>query len=110
VPFSTGSISQSSTYNVGKGALLAALDAKTQVFELASKQLGVSPEALDTREGSVFVKADPARALFFVDLFRKTAGGVYTEDAGEIVGKATWVQPSAVLDPDKWILIRQRKG
>ena len=99
VPFSTGSISQSSTYNIGKGVFLAALNAKNQVFELASKRLGVSPEALDTKEGIVFFKSDPAKALSLTELFNKTAAGGYIENEGELVGKAIWVQPSAAPDP-----------
>jgi CO/xanthine dehydrogenase Mo-binding subunit len=100
VPFSTGSISQSSTYNLGKSVLLAALDARKQVFALASKRLGVPPEALDTKEGVVFDPSDPARALSFPDLFRKTAAGGYIEDVGEIVGRATWAQAGAPPDPE----------
>jgi CO/xanthine dehydrogenase Mo-binding subunit len=84
---------------VGKGVLLAALDARNQIFELASKRLGVPPEDLDTKEGIVFFESDPAKALPITELFNKIAAGGYIENEGEIVGKAIWVQPSAAPDP-----------
>jgi CO/xanthine dehydrogenase Mo-binding subunit len=99
VPFSTGSISQSSTYNVGKGVYLAALDAKNQVFQLASKRLGAFPKDLDMKEGIVFLRSDPSKALSVTELFIKTAAGGYIENEGEIIGKAIWAQPSAAPDP-----------
>jgi len=100
VPLSTGSISQSSTYNVGKGVLLAALDAKDQVLKLAERRLDVPVEILDTENGVVYVKSDPSHAIPIADLFRKIGAGAYIADAGEIVGKATWAPLNAMPDPD----------
>ena len=100
VPFSTGSISQSSTYNLGKSVFLAALDAKKQVLELASKRLGIPPEDLDTKDSIVFVLSDPAKTVSFTDLFKRTAAGGFVEEIGEIVGRSCWAQQSAPPDPE----------
>ncbi|MBW1800620.1 MAG: xanthine dehydrogenase family protein molybdopterin-binding subunit, partial [Deltaproteobacteria bacterium] len=100
VPISTGSISQSSTYNVGKGVLLAALDAKEQVLKLASRRLDVPVEILDTEKGVVTVKSKPSVSMPITDLFKRTGAGGYIEDGGEIVGRATWAPQNAMPHPD----------
>ncbi len=100
VPFSTGTISQSSTYNIGKTVLLAALDAKNQVLKRAAQKLGVPVEVLETKEGIVYVKTDLSKTIKITDLFKNTASGSYVEEVGEIVGKAIWVQPGAAPDPE----------
>jgi xanthine dehydrogenase molybdenum-binding subunit len=55
-------------------AIKAALDAKRQVFEIASGMLSVKPEELDMAEGNVFVKADPSKSIPLAGVARRVCG------------------------------------
>jgi CO/xanthine dehydrogenase Mo-binding subunit len=100
VPFTTGTISQGSTYNVGNGVRLAAIDAKRKMLIIAAEKMGVPPDDLDTRDGTIYVKSSPSIAIDIADVFTKISIGSYVRSEGEIVGRDTWVQNSAPPDPE----------
>jgi len=102
-PYDFGAASSRSTLYTGNALLKACRDAKRQMFELAAPKLGATPDKLDTKEGKIFVKDSPERALNIADLFlgaHPDARGTVHEatclaEGGEIVGKATfWGHPS----------------
>lgn len=100
VPFSTGTIAQGSTYNIGNGVRLAAEDAKRQVLAKAAEKMEVLPDDLETKDGKIYVKSAPSHTINIADLFIKIPAGCYVQKEGEIVGKGTWVQHNAPPDPE----------
>ena len=84
------------TITVGAGAYMAALDVKNQLFEIAAPMLGVKPEELEAKDGKVYVKADPTKALTFKDIATKafTSAGIGTN----IIGRGyQWFAPKHVV-------------
>lgn len=67
-PYEQGTGGSQTTYRVGMSVKLAAEDARKQLLELASLQLEAPVEALDTREGKVFIKTKPERAISIAQL------------------------------------------
>ena len=108
VPYDFGTASSRCTLYVGNAILLACQDAKRQMFEIAAPLLGTIPENLASREGKVFIKNSPEKALKIADLFLPslpeargtTKLATCLAEGGEILGKATfWGRPSAE-DPE----------
>ncbi|MCL2335969.1 MAG: xanthine dehydrogenase family protein molybdopterin-binding subunit [Firmicutes bacterium] len=62
-PFEIGPLGSRGTYAIGSAVIAAAEDAKKQLLELLAPQLGVGPEELETRDGVVYVKGDPAKQI-----------------------------------------------
>jgi len=62
-PFEYGPFGSRGTYAIGSAAIKAAEDARRQLLELLAPRLGVGPGELDTADGVVFVREDPARSL-----------------------------------------------
>jgi xanthine dehydrogenase molybdenum-binding subunit len=61
--FDIGTHASRSTYAIGNAVLDAGRQIRAIVLERASGKLRVMPDALDIREGVVFVKDDPSRSL-----------------------------------------------
>jgi len=100
-PFDQATVSSRSTFNMGNAIRKACQDAKEQIFALASRELGVGPEELDTADSRVFVKQDAERSMHIRDLFIPMVLAGYTlKEGGEILGKATYYQPGVPTDPD----------
>lgn len=54
----------------GPVVLEAALDARSQLLEIAAGKLKVKPEELDVAEGRIFIKASPEKGLTFAETVR----------------------------------------
>lgn len=104
--FPQGSTSQRTTYQLGNAVLLAAQDAKRQIFELAAPRLKVSPDDLELKDGKVRVKSDTSRSINITDIFTADRPvlpgqyGDYVEKYGEILGRGMWVQRYAPENPE----------
>jgi xanthine dehydrogenase molybdenum-binding subunit len=57
-PWDVGVHASRTTFIAGNAAYLAALEARTQIFETAAEMLGVAPGELTAREGMVSVRGD----------------------------------------------------
>lgn len=84
-PFDVGIFGDRGTHTTGLAAKMAAMDAKTQIFDLAAAQMEANREDLDIRDHKVFVKGSSERSLSLKDLL---AGSVYKK-GGPIIGKAS---------------------
>jgi 4-hydroxybenzoyl-CoA reductase subunit alpha len=62
-PNDPGSYSMVSTFAGGNAARLAAIDAKNQLFDIASEALKAEPEDLVLRDHRIYVDKDPERSL-----------------------------------------------
>jgi xanthine dehydrogenase molybdenum-binding subunit len=62
-PYEFGPVGSRGTYAIGSAVIAAAEDAKRQLFELIAPKLGTGPENLETRDGIIFVKDNPAQKM-----------------------------------------------
>ena len=74
-PFDIGAYASRTTFVGGGAVAKAAADLRTQLLALAAEKLGASADALEVRDGVVFVSRDPGRALPVRDVV-KGEGGV----------------------------------
>lgn len=72
--FDIGSHASRSAHVIGNAVLAAAEEVKRQVLERASKKLDALPEALDVREGRVYLKDNPEKGITLADL---VTGSIY---------------------------------
>ncbi|MBI2910038.1 MAG: molybdopterin-dependent oxidoreductase [Chloroflexi bacterium] len=99
-PYDLGSTGSKTTYHTGNAVRLACQDAKCQMFELASGKLEVPVSELETSGGRIHLAGYPDTGIAIADLFvHDRARGKYLPEVGEILGKATWVQPGTPMDP-----------
>lgn len=109
VAYDAGSISSKTTLFTGNAVRLACQDAKQQIFEIAAPKLGVAPQDLETRDGEVYIRESPEKALSIADLFLARLPGprgaqadatCLAEGGGEIVGKAVFYGEPSEEDPE----------
>lgn len=81
-PYEQGTGGSQTTYRVGMSVKLAAEDARKQLLELASLQLEAPKEALDIKDGKVFIKTMPERSINVSAL----AASSMTSHRGPIMG------------------------
>lgn len=79
-PYSVGESGSRTTPFTGPAVIAAAEDVRRQIFTVAARQLKVTAEELDLRDGQVFVKADPSQTIPL---------GRALERSGELIGRAT---------------------
>lgn len=108
VPYDYGSCSSRTTLHTGNALILACKDAKRQMFEIAEPILEVPADDLETRDGKIFPKGVPARAISISDLFlsnRPDARGALHDalclpEGGEILGKGSYYGHASAEDPE----------
>ena len=83
-PYVGMSAGSKTIYTAGRAVKLAAEDARRQILEIAAQRLGVPPEALECRDGRVWVSGEPARAMDFQQIGTLTTsyGGRFTPVIG----------------------------
>ncbi len=79
-PYSVGESGSRTTPFTGPAVIAAAEDVRRQIFMVAARQLKVTAEELDLRDGQVFVKADTSQTMPL---------GRALERSGELIGRAT---------------------
>ncbi len=110
-PADHGAISSRQTYNTGNAIRLACQDAREQVFQKVAERLEASPEDLAIKDGRVFVRGAPERSLRVGELFTPMIyAGVFLEEGGEFLGKATWYQRADILDRDTGQIVEKKLG
>jgi len=86
VPWDIGAFASHTTYMVGRAAQMAAESVRKQVLERAAKQMEVSPEELEIRDGMVRALRGPQHAMTVRDAVRPKKG----IPAAQFVGTATY--------------------
>jgi xanthine dehydrogenase molybdenum-binding subunit len=79
-PYSVGESGSRTTPFTGPAVIAAAEDVRRQIFTVAARQLKVTADELDLRDGQIFVKADPSQTIPL---------GRALERSGELIGRAT---------------------
>jgi len=73
-PLASFSAHSQNTCNMGGAVQLAARDAKKKLLALAGRELGVTPDELEAREGWIYLKADPDRRIALSAVTAKYVG------------------------------------
>lgn len=96
-PYDRGPTGSRFTYHTGNALRKAASEAKTKMFELASKRFddSVNPEELETVDGGIFVAGDQDRSIHVNDLFsafgqQQGVSNTMLAEGGELLGTATY--------------------
>lgn len=106
-PHDQGTFCSRGTFVNGNAAIMAAEDAKRQMFQIASGILELPPEALDTRDGMIFEKANPEHAIPFSALFYENGS---VPEGGFLLGRATWRHPDAFAAFDSGVPVTYSIG
>ncbi|MDE3112055.1 MAG: xanthine dehydrogenase family protein molybdopterin-binding subunit [Chloroflexota bacterium] len=110
-PDSSGTNGSRQTISAGNAVLEAGLDLKWQLLQQATRPLPPKnapmlpgkPEDLDTRDGSVFVKADPTKKVAIKDVVASTGGPMMGRGAHTIprnYGMSTFAAGFAEVEVD----------
>ena len=103
--YSGASGGSTTTASVAPAVKTASLEARRQLFEKAADLIGHPADALDTRDGKVFVAADPSKSITFEEVCsRLGVGGIVangTFDASLQQGGVAGVQ-FAEVEVDMW--------
>ena len=91
-PYATGSGGSVVTFTMGNTAKLAAEDTRRRILELAAERLGIEIEALELKDGKVFVNdSDLPKSISLGEL----AAYSLNTKGGPIVGKGSFAQQSS---------------
>ena len=81
-PFDESTTSSRSTFHMGNAVKMAATDAREQIVKIAALQMGAPPEAIDLRDGNVFVEGKPETAVPLGQVLKRKFGA-----SGSILGR-----------------------
>jgi 4-hydroxybenzoyl-CoA reductase subunit alpha len=90
-PLGLGTYSSRVTLMGGNACREAGDEVKRQVLVAAAAALGATPDELDAKDGTVFVKADPSRAMPWTDAAR-----AFFSEHGPLVGRGSYSPPEAL--------------
>lgn len=96
-PHCMGTFASRATHRVGNAVIQAAEEARKVMLEVASDELEVSPEDLETDgEGNIRVKGSPDRSINIVDL----ALAAHFKYGRMIAGRGMFMKPKSDVDPE----------
>jgi 4-hydroxybenzoyl-CoA reductase alpha subunit len=98
-PFGLGTWGDRATFVGGNAVKLAAADAKKQLFEMAAEMLEAHALDLECKEGIIFIKGSPHKALTFVEVAR---AAVYRKGGSPTLGKGTFIPDSELFDETRY--------
>lgn len=96
-PHCMGTFASRATHRVGNAVIQAAEEARQIMLEIASDELEVSPEDLETDgEGNIRVRGSPDRFINIVDL----ALAAHFKYGRTIAGRGMYMKPKSEVDPE----------
>ena len=96
-PHCMGTFASRATHRVGNAVMMAAQEARQVMLEVASEELEVSPEDLETDgQGNIRVKGVPDRSIFIIDL----ALAAHFKYGKTISGRGMYMKPKSDVDPE----------
>ncbi|RME84586.1 MAG: xanthine dehydrogenase family protein molybdopterin-binding subunit [Caldilineae bacterium] len=96
-PHCMGTFASRATHRVGNAVIRAAEEARKVMFEVASEELEVAPEDLETDgQGNIRVKGSPEHSINIVDL----ALAAHFKYGKTISGRGMYIKPKSEVDPD----------
>lgn len=96
-PHCMGTFASRATHRVGNAVIQAAQEARKVLMEVASDELEVSPDDLETDgKGNILVKGSPDRSIHIVD----TALAAHFKYGKTISGRGMYMKPKSDVDPE----------
>jgi len=96
-PHCMGTFASRATHRVGNAVIQAAQEARKVLMEVASDELEVSPDDLETDgKGNILVKGSPDRSIHIVD----TALAAHFKYGKTISGRGMYTKPKSDVDPE----------
>jgi CO/xanthine dehydrogenase Mo-binding subunit len=96
-PHCMGTFASRATHRVGNAVMAAAHEARQVMLEVASDELEVSPDDLETDgQGSIRVKGVPDRSIHIIDL----ALAAHFKYGKTISGRGIYMKPKSEVDPE----------
>ena len=95
-PYDTLTAGSRSTYHMGNAVIGAARQIREKLLETASKALEIPSEELELREGRVFSRSLPERAITIPEIFLKRFGAPGTT----LTGEGTFQGHAVKADPE----------
>jgi len=93
-PIDLGSLGSRCTNSAGNAVKVAALDAQKQLLKVAAERLGVGEEALEAREGRIYIKENPEKGLTLPQVVKASL-----KKGEPVMGKGYYNPPSEPMDP-----------
>ncbi len=97
-PWDVGVHASRTTFIAGNAAHLAALDARSQIFETAAEMLGVAAEKLIARNGKIEVAENPKS----ISLGKVARSRHFREGGQVIMGEGWYDPPTKLVDKDTY--------
>lgn len=106
-PWDVGVHASRTTFIAGNAAQLAALEARSQIFETAAEILGVGPEELVARDGQIEVVTDRqtgegAANRKSIDLGKVVRRRHFREGGQVVIGEGWYDPPTKLVDKDTY--------
>ena len=96
-PWDVGVHASRTTFIAGNAARLAAEKLRAELLAMAAEEMDEQVEALDVRDGAVFVRAEPQRRIPYD---RAVRSGHLRERGRTLVAEAFYDPPTTMLDKD----------
>jgi len=97
-PWDVGVHASRTTFIAGNAALLAALDARRQLFETAAQMLQVAPGELEARQGSIQASSGGPS----IPLGKVVRAGHFREGSRIVVGQGWYDPPTQLVDKESY--------
>jgi xanthine dehydrogenase molybdenum-binding subunit len=101
-PWDVGVHASRTTFIAGNAAHLAAMDARTQIFETASELFGVEPEELVARDGTVTVRESTGGERAVASLGKIVRRRHFREGGQVVSGEGWYDPPTKLVDKDTY--------
>jgi CO/xanthine dehydrogenase Mo-binding subunit len=95
-PMDIGSVASRVTYIAGNAIVRACEAARQILFEVASEELGIGPEGLESRGGWIYVRDFPERRVRVAEIARKAE----VVKGRPVIGAGAYNPPTTFLDPE----------
>ncbi|MBI4334694.1 MAG: xanthine dehydrogenase family protein molybdopterin-binding subunit [Chloroflexi bacterium] len=96
-PYDFGAVSSRCTYHVGNAVRQACHEIKRQIFQMASKRLGVEPDHVRLKDKQILVTGWPDRTIPLSDLFNREGLPI---TGGELVATTSFTGTYVPEDPE----------
>ncbi len=90
-PFDAGAISQRGTFTTGNAVKNACSDVKKQLGKTAATEMGVKPSELVFKDGKIFSKGKPEKAILFEDAVYNT---LHSSEGRFVMGRGFYNPPT----------------
>ena len=95
-PHCMGTFASRGTHRVGNAVIMAALEAKRTLVEVAADELEAAPDDLVVADGEIYVKGSPDRKISVFN----TALAAHFKYGKTISGRGIFMKPKSTVDPE----------